>query len=382
MTNISNHRVTRFGLMILIVMGLSVAFVPQTAVASESFPSGNFQIQATGHNLCVDIPRNDAHAGADLWLWSCNGTVAQTFTYSNGRVINPASGLCLDVENNGGTLAKVQVSKCVGKDSRWNNAQAWRVHGRDLAVPGDRCLDVAGPHSAVAAKQATVINQCGYPAKNFKLVQVDGGSTVTPTPPKKDSSNLVKSIVTAAEKEHDRWSIRKGTRYTERDRWATPVLREYYDAAGWAPWNKRSDWKSYYAWSAAYISYVMQQAGAGDFTSSHRHFDYIKAGFSNTGSFRSLDPATTVVQAGDLVCTHRHKSTFSYASVKNVAARGETLKTHCDVVVVAGTKSVQVLGGNVGDPTDGYSYHTVGRNWFRTTNGILNKGKWIAVIRP
>ena len=158
------------------LFGLNAAAMPETAEAASSFPSGKFQIQATGHNVCVDIPGNNAYGGADLQMYRCNQTAAQTFTYSNGRVINPASGLCLDVEGNGGAGANTQVSTCVGKDSRWNNAQAWKVHGRDLAVPGGRCLDVAGPHSAVSSGKSVVTNQCGYPAKNFKLVPISSSN--------------------------------------------------------------------------------------------------------------------------------------------------------------------------------------------------------------
>ncbi len=369
-------------LLVFGLLGLSMALVPSSAEASAAFPSSQFQIQATGTDLCVDIPGNNARAGADLWLWKCNGTAAQAFAFKDGRIVNPSSGLCLDVENNGRIGAAVQVAKCVGKDSRWHNAQAWRIHGRDLAVPGDRCLDAAGTHNSIRAEKHLEVNTCGYPAKNFRVIST-GGTTLPPQPPAPPvSGSLVKAIVTAAEAEHDRWSLPNGRRYTERDSWATPVLRSYYDAAGWSPWNKRSDWKTYYAWSAAYISYVMQKAGATDFHASFRHFDYIKAGLNTSGSFRTLDPARTAVKVGDLVCSHRHSGKITYASVKRIAAKNDSIKTHCDVVVVVGSKSIQVLGGNTADQVDKYGGHTVGRKWFRTTNGILNKGKWIGVIRP
>ena len=167
-------------LVVLGTFGLTLSLMPNDAGASSAFPSDTFQIQATGHNLCVDIPGNNAVAMQDLWLWECNQSEAQVFVYQNGRIINHASGLCLDVEGNGRAGADVQVADCVDASSRWNNAQAWSISGRDLAVPGDRCLDVAGGHDEVAAEKHIEVNHCGYDAKNFKVKSINGSTTPPP----------------------------------------------------------------------------------------------------------------------------------------------------------------------------------------------------------
>jgi hypothetical protein len=126
------------------------------------------------------------------------------------------------------------------------------------------------------------------------------------------------------------------------------------------------------AWSAAFISAVMRQAGLTDkeFEFSEAHNIYIDqalqvvlgeaAGAQPAGFYRACPPGSTRPRPGDLVCYHRH--TRQYASRQPVEIRNMMLadsiakpavdrihKSHCDVVVHVDAKAarVYVVGGNV-----------------------------------
>ena len=104
----------------------------------------------------------------------------------------------------------------------------------------------------------------------------------------------------------------------------------------------------HYAWSAAFISYVMRTAGAGArFPYSPNHATYINAAASGASSILRAHPVTSYVpQLGDLLCAGR-------GSGKRV--RYEMLPTsygfpaHCALVVAREPSQLAVLGGNVDD---------------------------------
>lgn len=104
-----------------------------------------------------------------------------------------------------------------------------------------------------------------------------------------------------------------------------------------------------YAWSAAFISYVMRTAGAGArFPYAPSHYVYInvakkmKLG-STTGWVivaEQLDDYAPV--PGDLICNSREKRPVKYAQLPRRAFAG-----HCDIVVGRGDGQISVIGGNV-----------------------------------
>jgi len=103
-----------------------------------------------------------------------------------------------------------------------------------------------------------------------------------------------------------------------------------------------------FAWSAAFISYVMRVAGAGgDFPYSPNHSTYINAGVSGTTSvLRGYAPQSYAPMLGDLICTGRGDAArlrFSQLPTPGV------FPAHCDVVVANSPGSLSVVGGNVDD---------------------------------
>ena len=118
-------------------------------------------------------------------------------------------------------------------------------------------------------------------------------------------------------------------------------LRKYWSSVGLDYDNMKSE-----PWSAAFLSYVIQQAGAKDtFKYSPSHSVYIREAIQNKkegkGSWKGYRPEETKLEKGDLVCYARqsgvdYDTTSAYIS-------------HCDIVVDVDKKSKRAttIGGNV-----------------------------------
>jgi hypothetical protein len=108
-----------------------------------------------------------------------------------------------------------------------------------------------------------------------------------------------------------------------------------------------------YAWSAAFISYVMRIAGAGPrFPYSSNHSDYIDiaaqmaAGQASRWLVTAERPEAYAPQRGDLICMGRGSArSLSYDDLP-----AGHFPAHCDIVVdTAVPGQIAVIGGNVND---------------------------------
>lgn len=105
-------------------------------------------------------------------------------------------------------------------------------------------------------------------------------------------------------------------------------------------------------WSAAFVSYVLVQAGAPNFRASPSHFDYVREAFlsSGTAAYRLADPDLEAPATGDLLCFVRGAgSVTGYPGLRAFIAGGAggRLAMHCDIVVGAGDGRLYAVGGNV-----------------------------------
>ncbi len=103
-----------------------------------------------------------------------------------------------------------------------------------------------------------------------------------------------------------------------------------------------------HAWSAAFISYVMRIAGAGDrFPYAPDHASYVNAAASGTWpSLRAHPPESYAPKRGDLVCRGRDwAATLRFADLPT----GHSWPGHCSIVVDVQPGMLSVLGGNVDD---------------------------------
>lgn len=141
-----------------------------------------------------------------------------------------------------------------------------------------------------------------------------------------------------------------------------------------------------YAWSAAFISYIMRTAGAGPrfpYAPSHSTYINIAAQAALSGSqgyaITAERPDSYSPQPGDLICAGRRAA--KVLRFEDLPAGAFT--SHCDIVIGANEEGLSVIGGNVDDsvtlkhiPIDG-----AGRIAAQGNLAYDQRYPWIVVIR-
>lgn len=106
-------------------------------------------------------------------------------------------------------------------------------------------------------------------------------------------------------------------------------------------------------WSAAFVSWVLVQAGLPGFRPSSSHADYVRDAWRQSGNaYVVADPDTTAPATGDLLCFARGNGpALGHAGLKAwlASAGNDGLAMHCDIVVGTGAdgRDLQLVGGNV-----------------------------------
>lgn len=135
-----------------------------------------------------------------------------------------------------------------------------------------------------------------------------------------------------------------------------------------------------YAWSAAFISYVMRLAGAGQkFPYAPDHASYINyAARAAEGKIRNPlliaeNPTRYAPELGDILCFPRGGAArMTFASLPSASS----FPAHCAIMVLQGPGEIAVVGGNVDD--------AVTLEHLRTNAaGLLghNRENWFVVLR-
>jgi hypothetical protein len=133
----------------------------------------------------------------------------------------------------------------------------------------------------------------------------------------------------------------------------------------------------HYAWSAAFISYVMRIAGAGrDFPYAADHAFYINyAARAAKGEVRdplliAENPLNYAPRLGDLVCSGRGKArSLTYADLPTT----QNFPAHCAIVTAGAADQISVIGGNVED--------AVALTHVPTNNAGMVGPPWFVVLR-
>lgn len=102
-----------------------------------------------------------------------------------------------------------------------------------------------------------------------------------------------------------------------------------------------------YAWSAAFISYVMRLAGAANsFPYSEAHADYINAAARHDPGVALMAERVEAYapQPGDLICLWRGRQPVTFDELPTTR-----FPSHCDIVVGIKPGVLAVIGGNVDD---------------------------------
>ena len=103
-----------------------------------------------------------------------------------------------------------------------------------------------------------------------------------------------------------------------------------------------------YAWSAAFISYVMRIAGAGPrFPYSPNHATYVNAAAAHRSPIlQAFPPNSYAPRPGDLICFGRDEArNIKFSDLPTTS----TWPGHCAIVVDVEPGTIAVLGGNVND---------------------------------
>jgi hypothetical protein len=129
-----------------------------------------------------------------------------------------------------------------------------------------------------------------------------------------------------------------------------------------------------YAWSAAFISYVMRIAGAGPgFPYSPDHATYINAAARGNPLLVAENPADYAPRLGDLVCFPRgHARNMVFQDLPTA----HDFPAHCSIVVAGGVDSISIVGGNVNDAVTMEHLHT---NDAGELHG--NRENWFVVLK-
>jgi hypothetical protein len=100
---------------------------------------GGSRLISNWNGKCIDVPGANFASGVHLQMYGCNGTVAQSWTFSGGT-LRTQNNMCMDVA--GGSTADgavIQIATCSG-----NAAQQFVLSGAgDLVNPqANKCADI------------------------------------------------------------------------------------------------------------------------------------------------------------------------------------------------------------------------------------------------
>lgn len=106
-------------------------------------------------------------------------------------------------------------------------------------------------------------------------------------------------------------------------------------------------------WSAAFVTWVMQQAGVPGYRGSPSHVQYVRRAYRDPlgSAYRVTYPLTAKPARGDLLCYARVSSrTYGFEGLMTQLAGDDGgLNMHCDVVVGIDAGLAYLVGGNVLD---------------------------------
>jgi len=157
-------------------------------------------------------------------------------------------------------------------------------------------------------------------------------------------SKLRRQIVFQAKAEAEKWKP-----YDELDVETAKIIQQYWkDGVGLNFTTEQildPDFQKTWAWSAAFVSWVVKASGGDTFPVHQTHAHYIikttENRKNNTGDFKAYSTDEAKPQIGDIVCRRRGSSNATYDNV----SMGDTL--HCDIVTDVDDSTLEVVGGNL-----------------------------------
>jgi hypothetical protein len=134
-----------------------------------------------------------------------------------------------------------------------------------------------------------------------------------------------------------------------------PAVLAKQNAAWYAAGGQPTRWVL--PWSAAFVSWVMCEAGLGDMRQFQRtiaHREYIDQairvhdGQEIYGAYTAYDPGERPIEPGDLLCDVATTARYQYHTVDDRRRdMGSYAPAHCDIVVKIAADRILVIGGNI-----------------------------------
>jgi len=154
-----------------------------------------------------------------------------------------------------------------------------------------------------------------------------------------------------------------------------PRLRQYWNAAGVRSWTDQRMIDE--AWSAAFISYILKNAGAGsDFNYSTSHSVFWQSAKKNRAD-NNINPfkAYRILEAkpepGDIIIKGRSAGiTFDTPGY---------FKSHSDIVISVSPTQATVIGGNLSNSVR--SYTVALKNGYIDNSKVTDGNPWIGIIK-
>jgi len=121
------------------------------AAVSHAATAETGTIIGNNSGLCLSVTGASTSPGALTDLYTCNGSVSETWTVNtNGTITGDNSGLCLSISGNSSTLkVTTDINTCDG-----DSYEKWTVESNGTIVNGDGlCLSVTGAATALKSTE-------------------------------------------------------------------------------------------------------------------------------------------------------------------------------------------------------------------------------------
>jgi hypothetical protein len=156
-------------------LACSLSSEPETVATTtaQAVEAGSAIVSGIG-SKCLDDSGDSTANFNKIQLWGCNGTLAQSWSYSAGTFVGPG-GKCLDVHSDdqaAGTV--VDLYQCNGTD-----AQKWTVSGTTIKSVKGFCLDAKGGVNA----NGTQVQIAACDGSESQVWHVSGSTGGAPPPP-------------------------------------------------------------------------------------------------------------------------------------------------------------------------------------------------------
>jgi len=157
-------------------------------------------------------------------------------------------------------------------------------------------------------------------------------------------SRFKRQVVFQANAEADKWQP-----YSELDGETAIIIQQYWREGVGLDFTTEdildSTFQDTWAWSAAFVSWVIKASGGDTFPVHQTHAHYVMATTNNrlndTGDFKAYSTDEAKPELSDIVCKRRGSSDATYGDVH----AGDTL--HCDIVTSVDNNTITVVGGNI-----------------------------------